>query len=376
MHWELLLFHAIFLFCCASLMLGWRTTWVKWVVLIGQISYAHRNPILVYGVDKILGSLLLILCFAPIGRAISLDRLRLVRAAKRADLAAVVPQFRSPWANACTRLMQIQMAVLFFYSGIEKIRGDDWWNGDAIWMVFAANDMYNGFLLDVFARHYWLVNVATYLTLLIELAFPFLIWQRATRPYLLAAAVFLHAQFATFMGMPYFSFVMIMGHMSFVRPEWLFELGQWWKRKIGAMEMIYDGRCGFCVRSMAWFLAFDGLAQIIGAGLPHRSVAGRQRCSDGKGALSRTARRPRTAGLRGLPPCGVAGAGAVVAGPVLLHPGAEPPARSSDLQLGRFEPLVAFLVPKQVGFCAAFLEHDPEKWMPVFGKRSCSNATS
>lgn len=260
--WEFIVCHAIFLFCCASLMLGWRTTWVKWVVLIGQISYAYRNPVLVYGVDKILGSLLLILCFAPIGRAISLDRLRVVRAAKRADLTAVIPQFRSPWANACTRLMQIQMAVLFFYSGVEKIRGDDWWNGDAIWMVFAANDLYNGLLLDLFARHYWLVNVATYLTLLIELAYPFLIWQRATRPYLLAAAVFLHAQFATFMGMPYFSFVMIMGHMSFVRPEWLCELGQWWKRKVGAMEMIYDGRCGFCVRSMAWFLSFDGLAQI------------------------------------------------------------------------------------------------------------------
>jgi predicted DCC family thiol-disulfide oxidoreductase YuxK len=28
------------------------------------------------------------------------------------------------------------------------------------------------------------------------------------------------------------------------------------------MEMIYDGRCGFCVRSMVWFLGFDGLAQI------------------------------------------------------------------------------------------------------------------
>ena len=28
------------------------------------------------------------------------------------------------------------------------------------------------------------------------------------------------------------------------------------------MEMIYDGTCGFCKRSMAWFLAFDGLRQI------------------------------------------------------------------------------------------------------------------
>ena len=259
---QLIAFHAIFLFCCAAFMLGWRTSWVKWIVLIGQISYAARNPILLYGVDKILSGLLLILCVAPIGRAISLDRVRSVRAAKLVNLEAIVPHYSSSWANACTRLMQIQMAALFFYSGLEKIRGSEWWDGDAIWMVFSTNEMYNRVLLDLFAHQYWLVNGATYLTLLIELAFPFLIWQRLTRPYLLAAAIFLHSQFGTFMGMPYFSLVMVMGHMSFLRPEWLARLGEWWKRKIGAMEMIYDGRCGFCVRSMAWFLAFDGLRQI------------------------------------------------------------------------------------------------------------------
>jgi predicted DCC family thiol-disulfide oxidoreductase YuxK len=31
---------------------------------------------------------------------------------------------------------------------------------------------------------------------------------------------------------------------------------------MGEMEMIYDGKCGFCVRSMGWLLAFDGLQQI------------------------------------------------------------------------------------------------------------------
>jgi predicted DCC family thiol-disulfide oxidoreductase YuxK len=55
---------------------------------------------------------------------------------------------------------------------------------------------------------------------------------------------------------------MISAHLIFTRPEWLARLGVWWKRKIGPMEMIYDGRCGFCVRSMAWLLAFDGVKQI------------------------------------------------------------------------------------------------------------------
>jgi predicted DCC family thiol-disulfide oxidoreductase YuxK len=260
--WQWLVFHIVFLVCCAALMVGWRTSWVKWVVLVGQISYAYRNPMLTYGVDQILGSLLFILCLAPIGRAMSLDRVRAVHAAKSGDLEARLPVYASAWTGACIRLMQIQMAVLFFYSGVNKLRGDEWWGGDAIWILFAHVDYYNRGLLDLFASHYWLVNVATYLTVLIEIAFPFLIWQRRTRPYLLGAAIFLHLQFAVFLGLPYFSAVMIMGHMSFVRPEWLTHLGAWWKRRIGNMEMIYDGRCGFCVRSMAWFLSFDGLGQI------------------------------------------------------------------------------------------------------------------
>ena len=55
---------------------------------------------------------------------------------------------------------------------------------------------------------------------------------------------------------------MALKHLSFVRPDWLRRLGAWWKRKMGGMEMVYDGRCGFCVRSMGWLLAFDALGQI------------------------------------------------------------------------------------------------------------------
>jgi predicted DCC family thiol-disulfide oxidoreductase YuxK len=260
--WQWIAFHVLFLACCTALMLGWRTSWVKWIVLIGHVSYAYRNPIIAYGVDKILACLLLILCVAPIGRAISLDRVRAVRAAKRKNLAAAPPPYASPWAGACIRLMQIQMAAVFFYSAVGKLRGDDWWDGDAIWVVFTTGDHYNRLVLDLLASHYWLVNVGTYGTILIEIAFPFLIWQRRTRPYFLVLALLLHLQFAVLMGLFYFSFAMAMGHMSFVRPEWLARLGAAWKHRIGDMEMIYDGRCGFCVRSMAWFLAFDGLGQI------------------------------------------------------------------------------------------------------------------
>jgi predicted DCC family thiol-disulfide oxidoreductase YuxK len=260
--WQLVVVHIVFLLCCTALMVGWRTTWVKWLVLIGHLAYVQRSPAVVYGVDAVLASLLTLLCLAPIGKALSLERVRALRNAKRDNLDAQLPVFTSRWAFACRRLMQLQMAALFFFSATHKFGEEDWWQGDAIWHVFTASDYYSATLLDLFATQFWIVNVATYGTMLIEIAFPFLIWQRATRAWLLAGAVFLHLMFFFFLGLHYFSWVMIMGHVSFVRKEWLDNLGTSWKRRMGAMEMIYDGRCKFCVRSMTWFLAFDGLGQI------------------------------------------------------------------------------------------------------------------
>ena len=260
--WQLAAFHGLFLLCCAALMVGWRTSWVKWLLLVGHISYVYRNLMLVYGVDWIVSSLLFIMSVAPVGRAMSLDRVRAVRKAKRENLEAVLPLYHSPWAGACIRLMQIQMAAIFFYSAISKLHSDIWLNGDAVWIMFTSIDYYHSLMVGLLASHYWIGNLATYGTILVEIAFPFMIWQQSTRPYLLVAAIVLHLLFAFLMGLFYFSFVMIMGHVSFVRPEWLARLGAAWKRRIGEMEMIYDGKCGFCVRSMAWFLAFDGLSQI------------------------------------------------------------------------------------------------------------------
>ena len=260
--WQWVAFHVLFLVCCAAFTAGWRTSWVKWIVLVGQISYDYRNSTIAYGADSIVACLLVILCLAPIGRAMSLDRVRALRAAKLSNLQAAVPPYAGPWANACMRLVQIQMVALFFYSGVEKIRGDEWWSGDAVWLALTTYEFYNPILLNVVARQYWIITFVTYATIMLEIAYPFLIWQRRTRPFLLCAAILLHVMFAVCLGLVYFSFVMILGHLSFARREWLDAVGAWWKRRAGSMEMVYDGRYGVCVRSMAWLLAFDGLGQI------------------------------------------------------------------------------------------------------------------
>ena len=109
------------------------------------------------------------------------------------------------------------------------------------------------------------------------------------------------------------------------------------------MEMIYDGRCGFCVRSMAWFLAFDGLRQISVRDFrtnPSPVVSDAQMekalylvLPDGRALPGFEAYRYVVLRVPGL----------VVAGAVLLCAGAEPPVRPPDLQLGRGEPRQALV---------------------------------
>jgi predicted DCC family thiol-disulfide oxidoreductase YuxK len=250
-------FLAVFLLADAALLLGWRTAWVKWLVLLGQISLVHRNPAIQYGVDNILSGLLVLLCLAPVGRDWSLDRARALRRLKLSQgLAAWAPPPASSWAAVTTGLIQLQMAVFFFWSGAEKLRGDTWWDGIALWRAL-VNQEFTPAVLGLFAHQFWLVNLLTYATVGLELAFAFLVWGRRTRPWLLGGAVALHLGIAVFMGLWAFSAAMIAGHLAFLRPEWLDRLAQAWRERAGAIEMIYDGNCRFCVRSMAWFLAFD-----------------------------------------------------------------------------------------------------------------------
>lgn len=260
--WQLLTFHYIFVALCFCLFVGWNTRWVKWLVLIGHISYFNRNEFVYYGVDVVLIALLLILCIAPIGSALSLDRVRQVRKHKQEhglDSRPALPT--SQRGFACQRLMQLQMAVIYFSAGIEKLYGDMWWSGEAPWIALNNNEV-AFFPVGLFADHFWIVNLMAFGTIFIEVSYAFLIWSYKTRPYLLIAALFLHFSIAVMMGMYYFASVMIFGHLAFMRRHWYAYAGEWWRRKMGEMEMIYDGECGFCKRAMASFLAYDGLQQI------------------------------------------------------------------------------------------------------------------
>jgi predicted DCC family thiol-disulfide oxidoreductase YuxK len=255
--------HAVltgFVLALLAFTLGAGTRWAKWLVWLGHLSLLHRNPAVAYGVDNIAASVLLLLALAPIGRHVSIDRWLAVRQARRAALDHVPAVSRSARARWVLRLLQLQMALFFLVAGAAKLQGDSWWHGLALWYAI-NNHEYANLPVRWLAEQFWLVNLLTYGTVVLELAYPFLVWGRA-RGALLLGAIALHVGIAVFLGLYAFSLLMIGAHIAFGRERWWAAAAAAWRARFGGLEMIYDGHCAFCKRSMAGFLAFDGLRQI------------------------------------------------------------------------------------------------------------------
>jgi hypothetical protein len=216
--WQLAVLQVVFLAACAAFIVGWQTRWAKWIVLAGHLSFVYRNPVAQYGVDSILASTLFLLCLSPLGDALSLDARR--RPVGDGDRLGIRERRRRAWGFACLRLIQFQVAVMFFFTGVEKVRGDAWWHGYAVWMAL-TNQEFSNVPIGWLASHFWIVNLLTQGTMFFEVAYAFLIWGRGTRPFFLAGAIILHLGMAVMMGLYLFSFVMIVMHLAFLRPEWI-----------------------------------------------------------------------------------------------------------------------------------------------------------
>jgi hypothetical protein len=133
-------------------------------------------------------------------------------------------------ANVAIRLIQAHMCVIYFNAGISKLQGPMWWEGSAIWGA-VANLEYQSLDCTWLCNHPYLGNFMTHLTVIWEISFAALVWNRMLRPVVLFVAVPLHLGIAFGMGMITFGFVMLYGCMAFIEP-WVIRavLDRWTKQ--------------------------------------------------------------------------------------------------------------------------------------------------
>jgi hypothetical protein len=177
------------------------------------VSYANRiTPGAFFGLDKVNCMLALYLIVGPCGARYSVDRLWRL---KRGGPTEVPP---SATANLAIRLIQVHMCVIYLFSGIGKLHGEQWVTGEASWLSFAMLE-YQSIDMTWMAKWPKLLNLMTHVTVFWELTYCALVWPRLTRPWVLLMAVVVHGGIILFLGMPTFGLVMLIGNLAFVSPK-------------------------------------------------------------------------------------------------------------------------------------------------------------
>lgn len=205
--------HVALLIALFGLMIGFRGRWMALIAWILHLGFMQRNFSIAYGADIITDFFLFYLALADNSRCFSLDSwLR----KKPMPMGAL----NSMLSTIGVRLIQIQLCLIYGYTGMEKLKGGQWWDGTAVWAVF-GNQQIMMFELSWMMKAPILIAIATHSALLFEVYFPVLIWLKSTRKWAIGYGWLMHSGIAAAMGLFFFSGAMMSTYLVFFDPDWL-----------------------------------------------------------------------------------------------------------------------------------------------------------
>lgn len=217
--------YAIFLITLVAALFTCAGAWTRVssiVLYLGMTAIHHRTPDVLNSGDTLLRQYLFLLCLAPAGAALSVDRLRALKV--NPELGA--PKRVSIWPQ---RLMQFQLAIVYFTTVWWKMMGSKWRDGTATWYPARLNE-FDRFPYPAFIDDVPMVYVATYGTLLVELALATLVFAKPFRKWVVLAGAGMHAWIEYSMNIPFFSAIIVSSYIVYYEGDevqaWLLKVSE------------------------------------------------------------------------------------------------------------------------------------------------------
>lgn len=188
---------------------------LTWLLLMLHLALMRRNFTVIYGADLIATFWLFYLSFIRHGRYFSMRNLWRDKTYDFKTFVGWSKEWSADFVSSMgTRLIQVQLCVIYAYTGLDKMKGASWWDGSAVWKVLGNAQLAP---LDFsFVSHFPLfVAVTTFATVIFEVYFPFAVWTQLRKPWLAVGLIF-HGGAAFMMGLPFFSLVMVSSYLVFL----------------------------------------------------------------------------------------------------------------------------------------------------------------
>ncbi|MFH8387248.1 HTTM domain-containing protein [Kitasatospora sp. NPDC018058] len=225
--------------------LGWRTRMVSILFAVVVTSFHARAIFMTDGGDNLILLMAMYLSLTACGRRWSLDARRTRLAApSKAEHSVAGPRTPSFWFqlsvtrkllstvlhNCAMVVIAAQVCIVYGSAGLYKAQGGSWENGTALHYVMNL-DLFRPWpaLSLMVDSHPILIAVTTYMTVLLQVAFPFVLFGRL-KYIVLTMLLGMHVGIAVLMGLPLFSGAMIVADAVFLPDRFYTFLGQLWRR--------------------------------------------------------------------------------------------------------------------------------------------------
>lgn len=200
--------HGLLVVLLLLLTLGIGGRWIMFIAWVIDLAFVQRNYGVNYGADIIGSIFLFYMSFTQSCERLSVLNLwRKKTEFKKSDIIS----------STFIRMMQVQICVVYAYTGFEKLRGASWWDGTALWSVLANPQM---MMADfTFLRSVpWVIPIIGFTTILFEIYFPAMMLWKRIRPYWLLIGVAFHLGIGFSMGIMPFSTIMMSTYFLFLSP--------------------------------------------------------------------------------------------------------------------------------------------------------------
>ncbi|MFE7130256.1 HTTM domain-containing protein [Streptomyces sp. NPDC057638] len=297
------LVYALALVSAALLLVGWRTRTMSALFMVGVLSLQNRSIFMGDGGDNVIHLMAVYLLFTRCGRVWSLDARRAARRPPGRDvvgpllwtvlgaallIGTLVNQtgwqmYTLLWAlwlaqalwwtlerrapdgqprllldalsnllhNAGLLVIMVEVCLIYATAGWYKVQGSRWQEGTALYYPLNL-DYFTPWpaLSDLLASGGVIVMVVTYGTVVVQVAFPFTLFQRRVKNVLLAVMMIEHLAIAVLLGLPFFSLAMIAADAVFLPTVFLLWAGTRVGRgRTGLLARMASARAAVAARS-------------------------------------------------------------------------------------------------------------------------------